>query len=335
MGASGSFNRGAARGGTDGRDDGRASAIFFAILACATWGVSFLAPRVLEDVPSSTLAFARFLFFGVSSAVALGMRAGRLPRWTREATREALLLALCGWSGYYALLSAGVKLAGVPFATAVIGLLPMTILLTAARKGTRSRFLAPAVLLAAGAWLVPSELFTPEYGALLGRSVGERALGLGASLCALGLWTFFSIRNSRFLLRHPEWSALDWAGALGVAAGLTSGLILVASGEAGSALSVLAEPKVLGWGAFMGIAGAWGATALWNRASRALSPAAVGQLIAFESVFGLLYAFAYERRAPGAVEALAIACLLGGSALATRILARSPELGPVRDQRER
>lgn len=52
--------------------------------------------------------------------------------------------------------------------------------------------------------------------------------------------------------------------------------------------------------------------ALWNRASRVLPLTLVGQMIVFETVFALLYGFAWEMRLPTPLELAAIACLLVG-----------------------
>ena len=45
--------------------------------------------------------------------------------------------------------------------------------------------------------------------------------------------------------------------------------------------------------------------ALWNRMSRLLPLTLAGQMITFETLFALLYAFAWEHRGPSALEALA------------------------------
>jgi drug/metabolite transporter (DMT)-like permease len=216
-----------------------------------------------------------------------------------------------------------VKEAGVPFATAIVGLLPLTILIAVLPMRSLWRYRLPALLLVLGAFLVPAELFSEEYGHLLARTPQERAIGLGAAFCALGLWTFFAVRNARFLRAHPEWHALDWSSVLGIISALLSGAFFFAThGREGFTVG-FADSEFLFWTAFMGIAGAWVATALWNEASRRLSAALLGQLLVFEAAFGLLYAFLYEGRAPRILEAVSIAALLSGALLAMRKLSQA------------
>jgi len=57
-----------------------------------------------------------------------------------------------------------------------------------------------------------------------------------------------------------------------------------------------------------GIGAAWIASVLWNMASRRLSASLAGQLIVSETVFGLIYAFAWEAAWPAPLQWTA--CLL-------------------------
>ncbi|RBE91934.1 EamA/RhaT family transporter, partial [Xanthomonas oryzae pv. oryzae] len=74
----------------------------------------------------------------------------------------------------------------------------------------------------------------------------------------------------------------------------------------------------LAWAGFWGVSLMLGilasviGNALWNRASRVLPLTLVGQMIVFETVFALLYGFAWEMRLPTPLELAAIACLLVG-----------------------
>jgi drug/metabolite transporter (DMT)-like permease len=300
-------------------------AILAGLTAGACWGVSFLAPRALSETSASTIALFRFLFFGFSSAGALLVRRAHLPRMTAGTWTLALGLSLAGYSLYYVLLAIGVKGIGVSFATAILALLPLSILLVSTPIRGWARLLPSIGLIAVGGVLVPLELFAPAYAAFLERTPLERALGFGAALGALGLWTFFAIRNARFLKEHPRWKPLDWAGVLGISAGV-SALVLFLVAARGSAYpefrAAAGDPRVLLWTGFMGVAGAWFTSALWNFASRALPPAALGMLLVFESVFGLGFGFLYDRRAPTLREGFAVGCLIAGALLGIRAVTR-------------
>lgn len=299
------------------------AAVVSGLVAGACWGVSFLAPRALADVPPTTLMFYRFLFFGVSALIALGIRRGRRPALGRTAVRGALELSILGYSGYYALLALGVHGIGVSFATAIVALLPLTILLASTARGEWAGLGPVIALIAFGGLLIPLELFDSAYASLLANGTGARILGLAAAVAALASWTAFAIRNARFLREHPEWRPLDWSGALGVAAMLTGFTIfLFAEGaEVPAALARgFSDARLLAWTAFMGIVGAWFTSALWNFASRILRPAALGMLLVFESVFGLLFGFLYDGRFPTPREGVAVGCLVAGAVLGIRRL---------------
>ena len=57
----------------------------------------------------------------------------------------------------------------------------------------------------------------------------------------------------------------------------------------------------------LGLAASWLGTLLWNRASHLLPAALVGQLIVFETLAALLYAFLWYGRWPGMAESAGIA----------------------------
>ena len=57
----------------------------------------------------------------------------------------------------------------------------------------------------------------------------------------------------------------------------------------------------------------------WNEASQRLSTALVGQLIVFETVAALVYAFILRREFPPPLTALGIALLIAGVVWAVRV----------------
>jgi drug/metabolite transporter (DMT)-like permease len=296
-----------------------------AIAAGACWGVSFIAPRALSETSSVTIALFRFLFFALSSICALGLRRRHRPRMTVRTAGFALGLSLAGFSLYYALLAFGVKGIGITFATAIIALLPLTILLASTPFHEWKRLGVPILLIAGGGILIPIELFGPAYSAFLERTPLERWLGLVSTLVAVGLWTLFAVLNSRFLKRNSAWNPLDWAGVLGIAAGMTA-LVLFGAVERSAAseefMRAVMDPRVLGWTGFMGIGGAWFAIALWNYASRVLPAGALGMLLVFESVFGLAFGFLYDHRGPTVREGVAATCLIVGALLGIQLLSK-------------
>jgi drug/metabolite transporter (DMT)-like permease len=119
--------------------------------------------------------------------------------------------------------------------------------------------------------------------------------------------------NARWLRQHPEVPSTVWANWLGVAAGVGALGLAAVAGEPWGTLSD--RP---GFGLFVlvcaitGVGSAWVAAVLWNMASRRLSASLAGQLIVSETVFGLIYSFAWNGQWPGAVQWLACALFVLG-----------------------
>ena len=72
----------------------------------------------------------------------------------------------------------------------------------------------------------------------------------------------------------------------------------------------------------LGLAASWLGTLLWNKASHLLPAALVGQLIVFETLSALLYAFLWYGRWPTAGEAAGIGLLVVGVLGGVRVFRR-------------
>jgi drug/metabolite transporter (DMT)-like permease len=146
-----------------------------------------------------------------------------------------------------------------------------------------------------------------------GGEVGTRAAGLLCATGALVSWAAYSIVNAHWLSRRPDISGGDWSLLTGVVTGALALLLAL------PAFALDSAPHQGGdWGRFWAVAALMAVfssvigNACWNRASRLLPLTLVGQMIVFETLFALLYGFAWQRRLPTVLELLAIACLLGG-----------------------
>jgi len=68
----------------------------------------------------------------------------------------------------------------------------------------------------------------------------------------------------------------------------------------------------------LAVGGSWLGNTLWNAAAKRLPLTLSGQMIAFETLFALLYAFVYDARLPRLPEILAIVLLLAGVSWSVR-----------------
>jgi drug/metabolite transporter (DMT)-like permease len=307
------------------------SGVAFALGAGLIWGIVFVTPLILPDYPGLVLAFGRYLAFGLI-AVPLGWQARhRLRALERADWLEALRLALVGNILYYSALATAIQLAGAPLPTMVIGTLPVVIAI-ASNVGEHAvpwRRLAPSLLvIAAGIALVNrAEL------RLLAETGGDPlryAAGGCFAVLATACWTWYPIRNARWLRGHAGGSAATWATAQGLAT-----LPLAAVGMAAATAwdrFASAEPlglplgpdpwRFVAWMLALGLLASWLGTLWWNAAARRLPTSLAGQLIVFETLSALTYAWLLRREWPDAPTAAGVLLLVAGVVLGVRAFTR-------------
>ena len=283
--------------------------ILAGLAAGALWGLVFVAPRMVEmgagGYSSIDLTAGRFAVYGVLAALVMliGMRSRRLP--TLRQAWAALVMSVLGFSGYYLLLVLAIRDAGTEVPSLVIGTIPIWVMLLGKPQGLRWASLLPGLALTlAGLALMMGS--THEAGQGAAAHFWRGMLFVSASLVC---WTAFAILNSAWLKRHPEVNATDWANWLGVATGLGALLMWLTAGSDAGVLAARADR-----GTFLllcvvaGVGSTWLATILWNLASQRLSASLCGQLIVSETIFALLYSFAWDGRWPTLVQLTA--CVL-------------------------
>jgi drug/metabolite transporter (DMT)-like permease len=312
-------------------------------LACAlgaglAWGLVFVAPAMLPDYPAAVLSVGRYLAFGLIAAVLAWPAREALARLSRADWSAAARLSLVGNLLYYACLAAAIQTAGVPLPTMLIGTLPVIIAIVSnlSERTLPWARLAPSllVMLAGIALVNQAELARlPDSP----QAHGRQALGALLALAAVVCWTWYPIRNARWLRANPGVSPASWA----TAQGLTT-LPLAAAGGllawAWHAVFPWAQPdgrpfafplgpdpaRFLALMATIGLLASWLGTLLWNQASRLLPTSLAGQLIVFETLAALAYAFAWRGEPPAPSAAVGIGLLALGVMLGVRAFQRGP-----------
>lgn len=304
--------------------------VLLALGAGLMWGIVFIAPVLLADYPGMQLSFGRYIAFGVISLVPAWVQRRRVAALTRADWLRALQLSAVGNLLYYAMLANAIQLAGAPLPTMLIGTLPVTIALYSnwlARKGPDAmawRRLAPslAVIFAGLLLLNAGELAQLGQAA---RSATDYALGGLLAVGAVCAWTWYPVMNARHLHDHPQIDPATWVTAQGLA---TLPLALACYGAynlAQHAAPFALGPRPLPFVALMlavGLLASWFANVLWNLASRRLPSSLAGQLIVFETLFALLYAFILRGALPAPLVAAGIVLLCGGVWLGVRAFRR-------------
>lgn len=303
----------------------------FALAAGLMWGLVFVAPLMLPDYPAVLLSFARYLAFGLIALPLAWLDRRRLRQLTRADWLEALKLSTVGNLLYYLCLAAAIQRAGGPLPTMIIGTLPVVIAISSNLRDARRdgrlpwRQLAPSLaLIALGIALVNQveiAQLRSEHDADLGRYGLGALLAIGALVC----WTWYPMRNADWLRAHPDRSPRSWATAQGIAT-----LPLALAGYAGFwAWSAIAgAPFEMPWGPdalrfvglmfAIGLFASWLGTLCWNEASQRLPTTLAGQLIVFETLSALAYAFMLRGQMPEPATLAGIAMLVAGVLWALR-----------------
>ena len=331
----------------------------FALAAGLLWGLVFIAPLLLPDYPAALQSFGRYVAFGLIALPLAWADRRVLAQFTRADWVDAMWLGLIGNIVYYLFLASAIQHAGAPLPTMVIGTLPVVIAICSnLRDGARDgrlpwlKLLPSLVVIAAGiacvnhaelAQLRASSDATgatgPAQDAHIARYVSGGLLALGGVVC----WTWYPLRNADWLRAHPDRSPRAWATAQGVAtlpmallgymaycvysvysaygAGPVAGAA-VGAADAAPNFPLPFGPRPQEFLALMfaiGLLASWLGTLCWNEASQRLPTTLVGQLIVFETLAALAYAFMLRGQWPAPITAAGIALLVAGVLWALRV----------------
>jgi drug/metabolite transporter (DMT)-like permease len=296
--------------------------------AGAFWGMTFVTPLMVPGFSSVDVTVGRFVACGLFSLLLFAGRplagfftslfaglfrrrvagpSAQLGAWQWPTLNQALAalgLSVLGYTGYYLLLVLAIQDAGAALPVLIIGTIPLWVMLLGKPQALRWRALVPGVLLTALGMVLMMQATVDAAGhGSADAPTGPVWRGVLYAVGAMASWTAFGLLNAAWLRRHPEVNSTDWANWLGIAAGVGA---LLLWGWWGSDWASLWGRE--GFGMFVlvctvtGIGSAWVAAVLWNMSSRRLSPSLAGQLIVSETVFGLIYTFAWSAQWPAAIQ---------------------------------
>ena len=306
--------------------------VSFALAAGLMWGLVFIAPLLLPEYPAALLSFGRYLAFGLIALPLAWLDRQRLAQLTRADWIEAGKLAAIGNILYYLFLASAIQRAGGPLPTVIIGTLPVVIAISSNLRDHRRdgklpwlRLLPSLALIGAGIALV-NQVEIAHLRSDAQADIGRYATGALLAVGAVACWTWYPLRNADWLRAHADRPPSTWATAQGIAT-LPLALLGYAGWWAFSALTGDAFPMPFGPrpGAFValmfavGLLASWLGTLCWNEASQRLPTTLVGQLIVFETLSALAYAFMLRGRMPEPATLAGIALLVAGVLWALRV----------------
>lgn len=304
----------------------------YALAAGLMWGLVFVGPLLLPEYPAALQSVGRYLAFGLIALPLAAFDRAELRRLRAADWREALKLAAIGNLLYYLCLASAIQRAGAPLPTMIIGTLPVVIAISAnLRDGHRDgrlpwgRLAPSLVLIVLGIACVNQvelEALHNDPQADPWRYASGALLALIAVVC----WTWYPLRNADWLRAHPDRSPRAWATAQGVAilplALLGYALLWGAMKLRGADFPMPLGPRPEFFIALMvaiGLFASWLGTLCWNQASQRLPTALVGQLIVFETLAALAYAFLLRGQMPRPLTLVGIGLLIGGVLWAVRV----------------
>nr|WP_101048806.1 DMT family transporter [Macromonas nakdongensis] len=308
------------------------SGVAFALAAGLMWGLVFVSPLMLPEYPATLQSVARYLAFGLLCLPLGWLDRQGLRQLSRVDWVEALKLAAVGNLMYYLLLASSIQRTGGPLSTVIIGTLPVVIAVVANRRNARrdghlpwGRLAPTLALIGLGIALVNqvelTELLRQEHPDVAAYAWGA-ALAVGAVAC----WTWYPLRNADWLRAHPDRSPRAWATAQGLAtlplALLGYALLWGGMAAAGEAYPMPFGPRAgffIALMAAIGLLASWLGTLCWNEASQRLPTALAGQLIVFETLAALAYAFVWRGTWPAPLTLLGVGLLVAGVWWAVRI----------------
>ncbi|PUE09622.1 EamA family transporter [Limnohabitans sp. T6-5] len=306
--------------------------IFFSLAAGMMWGLVFVGPLMLPEYPAALHTFGRYLAFGVIALPLAFLDRTELKRLTRTDWLAALKLAAIGNVLYYLFLASAIQRAGGALPTMIIGTLPVVIavcanLLNHQRDG---RFPWLQLLPSLGLILLGIACVNHvEWAALRQNPDADTAryfTGAMLAVGALACWTWYPLKNADWLRGHTDRNPRVWATAQGLAT-----LPLALLGYAGfwgwawitqDPLPMPLGPRPWNFVGLMmaiGLLASWLGTLCWNAASQRLPTALAGQLIVFETLAALAYAFLLRAQWPEPLTLTGIALLILGVLRGVRI----------------
>ncbi|MDP4621438.1 MAG: DMT family transporter [Hydrogenophaga sp.] len=310
------------------------SGVLFALAAGMLWGLVFVGPLLLPDYPAAMQTFGRYLAFGLMALPLAFIDRADIRQLTRGDWWAALKLAAIGNVLYYLFLSSAILRSGGALPTMIIGTLPVVIaiaanLLNHQRDGHFPwRQLAPPLALILAGIACVNHV---EWTALLQNPEADTSRYMAGALLAVGAvvcWTWYPLKNADWIRGNPGRSSRVWATAQGLA---TLPLALFGYGAFWLWASASEPALPMPWGPrpfefvslmlAIGLLASWLGTLCWNAASQRLPTALVGQLIVFETLAALSYAFVLRGQWPEPLTLVGIALLVTGVIAGVRVKA--------------
>lgn len=300
--------------------------ILAGLLTCALWGLTFVAPRLIDPYSALDLTVMRYGAFALGCLVLMIHPRLRPRGFSRQRWMIGLALGSVGYIGYFLAAAFAVLLAGAAIPPLIVGLMPVVLAVIANTRDRSlpwSRLTLPLLLILIGVSVVNVDTLArtepTELGSLL--------LGILLSFVALSTWVAYGLINSVVMNGPNPPQSFHWTAIQGMGAGIGVLLLLpFATFPDLMAAGVEGTGRFIFWALLLGLAGSLMATWLWLIAATRMPLALAAQLIVAETVFGLFFGFLYEARLPTMWEGTGIVLQIAGVGLAIALFNQARKL---------
>lgn len=307
---------------------------FFAISACLLWGVIFISPLLIPEYPGILQSAGRYVAFGLIALPLAWYDRNNLRKLLYKDWIEAFKLALVGNLMYYTCLSSAIQRTGAPMSIMIIGTLPVVLTVCSNIAYSNDDGKLPWSKLSLSLLTIATGLCFINTAELIHASqifdIWRYISGITLALIAVVCWTWYPIRNARWLRYHPHSQPTTWTTAQGL---ITLPIAFIVYGCICLALNLTRDDFLLPFGPrpkvfiplmiAIGLLCSWLGTFCWNEASRRLPTVLIGPLIVFETIAGITYTFMLRQTWPPFLTLSGVICLIIGVAYAISIKYRS------------
>lgn len=296
----------------------------YALTACFIWGLIFIIPQFMSSFTPLEIALCRYCFFGGTSLFfLLKARMKGLCSYPLSVWIKAIYLSI--FSGYYLWVVLAIRYTSPAICALILGISPITIAFYgnwSQKEGNFTLLIFPSLLILAGLILINAPHIT------ITNLSSDYIIGLLCCLISLFCWTVFVVLNSRFLKNNLNIVSTDWATIQGVA--ILFWVLIIGIGCSFYFWNELDLQKYFVWNeetisfylgcATLGSLCSWVGALLWNKASIHLPVSLAGQLLIFETIFGIMFAYLLEQQLPPLMECAGIILLLAAVVYGIRVI---------------
>ena len=285
--------------------------IIYAVLACILWGFIFVAPNLIPSFTPIDIVIGRYFFFGGASTLFFIKYAWRKKFSSyRDYLKVAIILSLFGTLGYYLFLVLGIRHTDSVISSLLVSISPITIAIYGnyhEKKLPYRKLFFPSFLILIGIILVNLEGFNNLD------SLANYSLGIFFTVLSVLLWTWYVVKNAKFVKKEISLKPSVWASLVGVSSFIWTilfFLIISFLDMPNFEMSNFLNLNFLLVSAALGLLSSFLGAYFWNLASYHLPVSLAGQISILETIFGLIFFYLIESKFPTITHLIGIFILL-------------------------